>query len=165
MYLCIDVHYSETSTVAAAVLFKEIDSDSVEKEYILKTGRAEDYTPGDFYKRELPVLVMLLRDVKYQLQAIFIDGYVWLSTDLRPGLGAHLFRALDETVPVIGVAKSAFRDFPAAAKVLRGASTKPLYVTAAGMKNEEAAAMVGKMHGLYRLPTLLKYVDRLSRRS
>jgi len=165
MYLCIDAHYSANSTVAAAVTFQNIDSDQIEREYLRKTGPADEYHPGNFYKRELPVVLQLLRQMEHNLQAIFVDGHVWLTADLQPGLGAHLYRALDERVPVIGVAKNPYRHCTAVAEVLRGGSRKPLYVTAAGMRNDAAAEMVRKMHGPYRIPTLLKHVDSLSRRS
>ncbi|MDW7773291.1 MAG: endonuclease V [Desulfobulbaceae bacterium] len=163
MYLCIDIHYSAKGAVAAAVVFEDIDAGAVIKEYIGKTGPARAYTPGNFYKRELPAILALLRTVEYDLDAILIDGYVWLSADLRPGLGAHLYKALDEKTAVIGVAKSAFKGTPMATEVFRGRSTRPLYVTAAGMEQEQAAALVRNMHGPHRLPTLLKHVDRLAR--
>jgi deoxyribonuclease V len=47
--------------------------------------------------------------------------------------------------------------------VERGGSAKPLYVTAAGIAAETAAAHVAAMHGAHRIPTLLKLVDRLVR--
>jgi hypothetical protein len=54
-----------------------------------------------------------------------------LDPDGRPGLGA---RARDKFgVPVIGVAQLAFRTGTHAIPALRGASTRPLHVTAAGM--------------------------------
>jgi deoxyribonuclease V len=48
--------------------------------------------------------------------------------------------------------------------VVRGTEAKrPLYVTAAGVGVDQAAAWVRSMHGPHRLPTLLKRVDRLCR--
>jgi deoxyribonuclease V len=38
----------------------------------------------------------------------------------------------------------------------------PLYVTAAGAGAEEAAGLVASMEGPYRVPSLLKRVDRLA---
>lgn len=92
---------------------------------------------------------------------LIIDSYADLDPDGRPGLGA---RARDQFgVPVIGVAKSAFRSAAHAIPVLRGASARPLYVTAAGMPCTDAADLVRHMAGQYRLPDALRRVDSLAR--
>jgi deoxyribonuclease V len=162
MYLCADVHYAPGETVAAAAAFQDFRSPLVEKEYIARTAAAAAYVPGDFYRRELPALLELLRMVEYELQAVVVDGYVWLSADGKPGLGAHLFQALAGRIPVIGVAKNPFRG-AAAVEVLRGSSGRPLYVTAAGIDSGQAASLVRLMHGPHRVPTLLRHVDLLAR--
>jgi deoxyribonuclease V len=93
---------------------------------------------------------------------IIIDGYVWLGAQ-RPGLGAHLYESLQRRAAVIGVAKTRFVRAEPARMVLRGRSRSPLYVTAAGMDLAEAASHIRAMHGPYRIPTLLKRADQLSR--
>ena len=118
------------------------------------------YEPGSFYKRELPCLLAILRDVPHALEAIVIDGYVWLDVNERPGLGGHLFAALG--TPIVGVAKTMFRGAPAI-PVIRGSGARPLFVSAAGMAVEEAARQVAAMSGAFRIPTLLKRVDQLCR--
>lgn len=50
-----------------------------------------------------------------------------------------------------------------AARVLRGCSARPLYVTAAGMEVAEAARVVAAMAGDHRMPEALTLVDRLAR--
>ena len=47
--------------------------------------------------------------------------------------------------------------------VLRGDSSRPLFVTAAGMNPHGAAELVRGMHGPHRVPTLLKRADQLAR--
>jgi deoxyribonuclease V len=92
---------------------------------------------------------------------LVIDGYADLDPDGRPGLGA---RARDEFgVPVIGVAKSAFRTATHAIPVLRGTSARPLYVTAAGMPRADAACLVRHMAGRHRIPGALRRADTLAR--
>ena len=66
-------------------------------------------------------------------------------------------------MPVIGVAKTAFAGASLAVPLIRGQSQKPLYVSAAGLEAARAVECVGKMHGEFRLPTLLKRVDGLCR--
>ena len=92
---------------------------------------------------------------------IVVDGYVDLDPGGRPGLGARVHAEFG--VPVIGVAKTAFRGASHAAGVLRGGSARPLYVTAAGLTVAEAAGVVREMAGRFRLPDALKLVDRLAR--
>ena len=48
-------------------------------------------------------------------------------------------------------------------EVLRGESKKPLYITAKGIDLHKAAEFIQKMHGDFRIPTLLKLVDSLGR--
>jgi deoxyribonuclease V len=67
-------------------------------------------------------------------------------------------------VPVIGVAKSAFRTAIHAVPILRGTSARPLFVTAAGMPRDDAADLIRHMAGSFRLPDALRLVDALARK-
>jgi hypothetical protein len=92
---------------------------------------------------------------------LVVGGYAELDPDGRPGLGARAHAEF--AVPVIGVAKSAFRTATHAIAVLRGASARPLYVTAAGMPRTDAADLVRRMAGRYRMPDALRRADTLAR--
>lgn len=163
MLACTDVHYQERSAVAACVLFHQWGDASAARELRAEIDEVEAYKPGEFFRRELPCILRVIEGVKAPLEAIVIDGYVWLDGASRPGLGAHLYAALGEKVPVIGVAKTQFRGAGAFVTVLRGDSKRPLFVTAAGIPVNTAAGFVRAMHGEHRIPTLLKAVDRLCR--
>ncbi|QRN99667.1 endonuclease V [Archangium violaceum] len=163
MLACLDVDYRPEVTVAACVLFRDW-GDATEASHLVERGPpAAPYEPGQFYRRELPHLVKVLAAVPEPLEAVVIDGYVWLGEE-RPGLGAHLYEALGRRLPVIGVAKTAFHAH-VAVPVLRGESRRPLFVTAVGMEARTAAEHVRRMHGASRIPTLLGRVDRLCRDS
>jgi deoxyribonuclease V len=97
----------------------------------------------------------------HPLSLVIIDGYVDLDLQGRPGLGAHLHTDLN--VPVIGVAKTAFRTASHAVAVHRGNARRPLYITAAGIPADRAATLVAGMAGPYRLPDALRRVDALTR--
>jgi deoxyribonuclease V len=90
-----------------------------------------------------------------------VDGYVDLDPGGRPGPGAHMHAEFG--VPVIGVAKSRFRVATHAVPVVRGSSVRPLFVTAAGMLISDAADLVRRMGGPYRLPDALRRADNLAR--
>jgi len=90
-----------------------------------------------------------------------VDGYADLDPDGRPGLGARAHAEFG--VPVIGVAKTAFRTATHAIPVLRGTSARPLYVTAAGMSRADAAELVRQMAGRHRMPDALRRADTLAR--
>jgi deoxyribonuclease V len=120
------------------------------------------YEPGSFYKRELPLLLAVIESLPSKPEAYCIDGYVWLEAG-KAGLGAHLFERLSSSVPVIGVAKTPYRNDTWSTPVLRGQSQRPLLITAAGVAPEQAAQLVAGMHGVHRIPTLLKRADRLAR--
>ena len=65
---------------------------------------------------------------------------------------------------MIGVAKSRFRTATHAVPVVRGSSARPLFVTAAGMPAADAADLVRRMAGRYRLPDALRRADTLAHR-
>ncbi len=64
---------------------------------------------------------------------------------------------------MIGVAKSRFRTATHAVPVRRGSSVRPLFVTAAGVSAADAADLVRRMAGRYRLPDALRRADTLAR--
>jgi len=66
-------------------------------------------------------------------------------------------------VPVVGLAKTAFKGSAMAAKLERPGSVKPLFVTAAGVPLTTALTWARQLHGPHRIPTLLAAVDRLAR--
>jgi deoxyribonuclease V len=120
------------------------------------------YRPGEFFVRELPALKSVLAAVG-AFDLLIVDGYVDLDPTGRPGLGAHAHAEF--RVPVIGVAKTAFRAATHAVPVHRGSAARPLYVTAAGLSLVAAADLVRQMSGPYRLPDALRRVDALARRN
>ncbi len=163
MIACVDVHYEESGARAAYLAFDTWSAPEPSDTAVTEIDEVAEYQPGEFYRRELPCLLTLLGEADDELDSIVVDGYVWLSDDGRPGLGAHLWDELSREVAVVGVAKNPFRGSGFAERVLRGDSSRPLYVTAAGMDAERAAEHVRSMHGEYRVPTLLRRVDHLCR--
>jgi deoxyribonuclease V len=95
------------------------------------------------------------------IEAIVVDGHVWLTAD-EPGLGMHLYEAMERVVPIVGIAKSAYHR-GTATPVRRGRGSRPLFVSSAGIDQAEAARLVADMHGAHRVPTMLRLVDRLAR--
>jgi len=158
MLACVDVDYRGTGAVAAALLFDAWTDEVPARELVARIAHVPEYEPGQFYKRELPCLLEVLHGVTPA--CVIIDGFVHLGAERRPGLGAHLAAALG--VIVVGVAKNPFHQ-TRAVPVLRGASGKPLLVTATGMAELDAGAHVRAMHGAFRIPTLLRRVDQLCR--
>ena len=160
-YGATDVYYPPSGGARAAlVVATDPAFATVVDERVAWLAQVEPYEPGLFFRRELPATRAVLDGVE-DLDLLIVDGYVDLDPEGRPGLGARLH---EETgVPVIGVAKTAFRSATHAAAVHRGVAKRPLYVTAAGLGVEEAARLVAAMAGPHRLPDALRRVDHLSR--
>jgi deoxyribonuclease V len=131
-------------------------------DWVVRIETVAPYVAGQFYLRELPCLLTALAACPPP-DTVVIDGYVWLGEGAKPGLGAHLYEALSRVVPVIGVAKTRFRNADPVVEITRGRSRSPLFVSAAGIRFSSAAQSIRRMHGLHRLPTLLRRADRLSR--
>lgn len=157
----VDVHYPDSGGARAAlVVAADRRFAHIVEERVRWLAEAAAYQPGSFATRELPAIAAVLADTP-ELDLVLIDGYVDLDPHGRPGLGAHLHHQIQ--VPVIGVAKTAFRGATHAAVVRRGTATRPLYVTAAGIAVDQAAALVTQMAGAHRLPDALRRVDTLAR--
>jgi deoxyribonuclease V len=157
----VDVHYLDTGGArAAAVLAADAAFAHVLAERTVVIPWVAPYRPGEFYLRELPPLRAVLDDLS-GLSLLVVDGYADLDPSGRPGLGAHAHAEFG--IPVIGVAKSRFRTATHAIPVNRGTSVRPLFVTAAGMPAADAADLVRRMAGRYRLPDALRRADNLAR--
>ena len=163
MIATFDVNYVNDTATTACICFENWTDSISTSELIEEVNNIEPYESGNFYKRELPCLLSLIKSYQLNPDIIVIDGYVWLEED-KIGLGGHLFAALDEKIPVVGVAKTRFKIHSKVREVLRGDSQNPLYVTAIGVDIDEIAQNVKNMDGEFRLPTLLKRVDQLCRK-
>ena len=161
MIACVDVDCENTRAVAAGIAFRGWLDDSVVAERVVSLSGIQPYQSGQFFIRELSCLLAVLRFLP-PVQIVLIDGYVWLEQN-RPGLGAYLYESFDSRVSVIGVAKTRYLGAECVQEVVRGKSRQPLYVSAVGLSVPRAAEHVYSMHGPYRIPTLLKRVDLLSR--
>lgn len=160
MLLAVDVHYKETYAKAVGVLFNGEDEIPKEIETTIINEVAE-YQSGQFYKRELPCILQLLKKIDTSnLEAIIVDGHVYVNNDKTLGLGGHLYHGLNKKIPIIGVAKKSFVNtdkvsFP----IYRGESKVPLYISAIGYDVENAIQNIINMKGNYRIPTILQILD------
>ncbi|MCB9261900.1 MAG: endonuclease V [Flavobacteriales bacterium] len=158
--LFLDVGYHDDGALAVGLLMDENE----EKVYTKNIDSVQDYVPGEFYKRELPCLLEIINQVDLtRLKFIVIDGYVYLDRDKKHGLGMYLHHILNETVPIIGVAKTPYKGSNFAEPVYRGESTNPLFITAVGVDVKVAAAFIKNLAGLYRIPDCLKKLDGLTK--
>ena len=162
----VDVDYKGAGARAACVLTESWEAESPTSTYVRDIEAVEPYEPGNFYRRELPCIVSVLRMLPLLPEIVVVDGYVWLSSVDRPGLGARLYEALGRGTPVVGIAKTAFKGVESCTgviRVLRGTSRNPLFVTAVGIEPEVAAQCVRRMAGKHRIPEILRITDRLCR--
>jgi deoxyribonuclease V len=161
MIAAFDVHYLKNGCASAAVvLFSDYRDAEPAAVYTQFLSGAADYIPGEFYRRELPCIFTLLRRIDEVPDEMVVDGYVMLGN--KPGLGQHLFNSFGGKIPVVGVAKSKFEG-AGGVEVFRGGSIHPLYVTSAGVDLKKASERIRTMHGIHRIPTLLKRIDVLAR--
>ena len=161
MIAAFDVHYpGDGSAQAAAVVFEKFSDAEPLRIYRKKIVKTEEYRPGLFHKREMPCILNLYSEIEEPIDTVIIDGFVFLGDS--PGLGKHLSDSLGPGIAVIGVAKTFFEgSHPVEAN--RGKSRRPLFITTHGLGPETARESIVSMHGGYRIPTLLKLVDRLSK--
>lgn len=165
MIIAIDVYYKNGRAKSVSIEFDNWTDEQPTQIHTVELDGIAEYVPGEFYKRELPCILKVLKKSDLSsVEAIVVDSYVQLDDDGKLGLGGYLYHHLEEQIPVIGVAKKKFHTLnKLGAAVLRGESKKPLYVTAAGMELEEAANKVQGMAGEFRFPELLKILDGVTK--
>ena len=165
MILAFDTYYFEGRAKTVCLAFEDWTADDSTEMYSEILDGVEEYTPGEFYKRELPCILSLLKKVRpSRIEAIVVDGFVFVDDHLKPGLGGHLYQALGGAIPVIGVAKTNFATVEKNKRpLLRGHSERPLFITAIGIDVDEAMECIRNMRGNYRVPTILKKLDQLTR--
>ena len=164
MILALDVHYREKEAKAVGVLFHWEDAESIEVlvEYIKEVA---DYIPGEFYKRELPCLMQVIKKIDINLiEAIIVDGYIYVDNEKTYGLGGKLYEKLGSKIPVIGVAKTPFFTNKETVKEInRGKSKNPLYISSIGIDLDRAAKQIEDMYGNFRIPEILKKLDTITK--
>ncbi len=165
MVLAIDVHYKENySAKAVGMLFdwEDIYPKKVITEYIEVIN---EYVPGEFYKRELPCLLKIIEKINIdELEAIIIDGHIYVDNYGKFGLGGILWETLKKQISIVGIAKTSFFSNKATVKeCFRGKSKKPLFVSVIGSDIENTVGKVKLMKGEYRMPTILKELDVITK--
>lgn len=163
MIACFDVHYQQDTATVAAILFENWSDSEFVDQSVLQIDGVGDYEPGKFYQRELRPLLSLIAKISAPIDTYVVDAYCHLDASGTPGLGAYLHQQLPINSTVVGVAKNRFRETNHAQEVLRGESSRPLFVTAIGVSNPVAGDWLRIMDGKHRIPTLLKRVDQLCR--
>lgn len=165
MLLALDVYYREQDAKAVAILFEQWIDENILQYYEAIITELQDYIPGEFYKRELPCIIEVLKPIDLQqVEMIIIDGYVYLNNEGKPSLGHYVYEYYNQTIPVIGVAKSNFHNNQTHVRdAYRGKSKNPLYITSIGTDVNIAQSYICNMHGNYRIPHLLKLLDQLTK--
>ncbi|MCL9807748.1 endonuclease V [Flavobacterium luminosum] len=79
-------------------------------------------------------------------------------------MGGYVWELLGKKIPVIGVAKNTFHSNKSTVEALyRGDSNKPLYVSVLGMERAVAVTHLQNMHGDFRIPSILKVLDTITK--
>lgn len=161
MILAFDTYYFDDQAKTVCLAFDTWNDTEAAAIYSEILEGIADYVPGQFYKRELPCILSLLRQINTaHVEAIVVDGFVYLDDEQTLGLGGHFYNALQQTIPIIGVAKSNFATLcKLKLPLLRGSSAQPLFITSIGIDLEVARQYIAAMAGSYRIPTLLKALD------
>ena len=165
MLLAIDVKYKDKGTAKAVGVLFDWEDENPQEVVIKEVVEVNDYIPGQFYKRELPCIQEIIKEVNLnEIESIIVDGHVYIDNHKAFGLGGYVYKEYKEQIPVIGVAKSPFyANSETVEEVYRGKSKYPLYISSIGIETPLVAENVKNMKGDYRMPTLLKTLDQLTK--
>jgi len=175
MIIAFDTYYYDGFSYTVGGVF-ESWTDSEVRYYVTSKRNLIDceYKSGELYKRELPCIMQCLSLVNIEnIDTIVVDGFVWLSEDGKgtiKGLGARLNDAIKLRYGIekniVGIAKNPYHvEIPNCKEVIRGLeSKKPLFITCSNQEESEYySVLISRMHGDYRIPTIIKAVDTKSR--
>lgn len=167
-YLSTDVAYDGTTGYGIDVVFDWFYDDTPERVIEVTVPDVGEYVAGEFYKRELKVLLAIYEEYqkiyKKTPLVVFVDAYVDIGD--KEGCGRYFAEAIEDESIVIGIAKNEYKPATQAGvaeSVLRGSSTKHLYVTSTIIPKKDAAYLVTQLHGENRHPTLIKKTDMLTK--
>jgi deoxyribonuclease V len=165
MILILDTYYYDDKGKTVCLSFEDWNNEENYLIYSETISDIQEYVSGEFYKRELPCILSLLTKIDLtEVKTIIIDGFVFLNDEDKFGLGAYLYHKLNKEIPIIGVAKRDFETINTNRKELyRGNSKNPLFITSIGIELNLATKKIEEMKGEFRIPTLLKEVDRLTK--
>ena len=164
MILALDVHYRENLAKSVGILFNW--QDSVPKEIVCEyIYEVEEYIPGQFYKRELPCLLKIIEKIDISiLDAIIVDGHIYVDNNFEYGLGGKLYEVLDKKIPIIGVAKTPFfKNKETIRELYRGESKTPLYISSIGLNMDIVIDCIKNMYGKSRMPYILRCLDKITK--
>lgn len=75
----LDVGYRTAGALGAGVLFRGWRADRAVAEATVKAATVAEYVPGEFFQRELPILLSILKELPQEPNHIVVDGYVCLT--------------------------------------------------------------------------------------
>jgi exodeoxyribonuclease-5/deoxyribonuclease V len=165
MILAFDTYYFDNKAKTVCISFDNWEANKISKIQSEILDNIKEYISGEFYKRELPCILSLISRIDLtDVELIIVDGFVFLDDEQKYGLGAYLYNSLTNNIPVIGVAKTNFATIKKKKRILlRGKSDRPLFITSIGIDVDEAVEKIKSMDGEYRIPTLLKELDKLTK--
>ena len=155
-----DVRYLSTGAArAAAVLAAGTAFARVLAARAAVVPRVPPGRPGESCRRELPPLRAVPDDLTGW--ACWRPAAAGLDPGGRPGLGAHAHAG--SGIAVIGVARSRFRTAAHAVPVVRRSSGRPFVRHRSRDPRADAAGLVRRMAGRYRLPGAVRRAGTLAR--
>ena len=83
MIAAVDVGYQGSRALAACVLFPAWSAQAPASTHTAVVDDVKAYQPGKFWKRELPCILSVLRQLNSPPQTVVVDGYVWLDAAHR----------------------------------------------------------------------------------
>lgn len=99
MFVAVDTYYYDNKAKTIAITFDNWEDSNYSKHYSQELEISEEYIPGEFYKRELPCILSMLKNFDLDfIKAIVIDGYVFLDDFDTYGLGGHLYESLNRKI-------------------------------------------------------------------
>lgn len=165
MILAIDsYYYSDIDCYTVGISFDTWEQSTPTCIRSCHTSGFSPYVPGEFYKRELPGILGIIQLFDTNPDIIVVDSFITLEDmdgNIKEGLGAHLLDSLNYSPIIVGVAKSMYcRCNEISLPLRRGNAINPIWIQGLGCTNEEALSFISRMHGVYRIPDLLKLLDK-----
>lgn len=160
--LALDVAYKGSQYKGVGIVFSEWTQGEPSEVIEIKGRNNAPYIPGEFWKKEVPILKELCKNLD-QIKTIIVDGFLEVLDDRTEELNSSFYEHLMKELKgwkgqVIGIAKSDFGETGKKGYALRWErGGKPLWIQ---WKNgKDPTKNLKEMKGDKRLPDLLQFLD------
>ena len=155
MYACLTISRRRKITIAAAMTFLRWDSQKPLESFVRIFENSE--LPEDSDDRELHCFKTIVRRIKPRPECVLLD------LSLNNLIVERFYNLFKGMMPVIGMSQVRLKNSDNQVGIFRKGAKKPLFVSVAGLDDEDSKLRIQQMHGDVILPEMMRLSSYLAK--